>query len=164
MYNIPVNLEDAYNTQGKEIVKAFQKQVLLHTIDEAWKEHLRELDELRGSVQNASYAQKDPLLIYKLESFGLFKKLIESVNYKAITILMRAQIPVKEGDEVREAAPERRTDRSKYQEQKSDIMRAGEQDTREKQKQQPVRAEKKVGRNELCPCGSGKKYKHCCGK
>ena len=164
MYNIPVNLEEAYNTQGKEIVKAFQKQVLLHTIDEAWKEHLRELDELRGSVQNASYAQKDPLLIYKLESFGLFKKLIENVNYKAITILMRAQIPVKEGDAVKEAAPERRTDRSKYQEQKSDIMRAGEQDTREKQKQQPVRVEKKVGRNELCPCGSGKKYKHCCGK
>ena len=164
MYNIPVNLEEAYNTQGKEIVKAFQKQVLLHTIDEAWKEHLRELDELRGSVQNASYAQKDPLLIYKLESFGLFKKLIENVNYKAITILMRAQIPVKEGDAVQEAAPERRTDRSKYQEQKSDIMRAGEQDTREKQKQQPVRVEKKVGRNELCPCGSGKKYKHCCGK
>jgi preprotein translocase subunit SecA len=164
MYNIPVNLEEAYKSEAKEVVKAFQKSVLLHTIDEAWKEHLRELDELRGSVQNASYAQKDPLLIYKLESFGLFKKLIESVNYKAITILMRAQIPVKEGDEVREAAPERRTDRSKYQEQKSDIMRAGEQDTREKQKQQPVRAEKKVGRNELCPCGSGKKYKHCCGK
>ena len=164
MYNIPVNLEEAYNTQGKEIVKAFQKQVLLHTIDEAWKEHLRELDELRGSVQNASYAQKDPLLIYKLESFGLFKKLIENVNYKAITILMRAQIPVKEGDAVQEAAPERRTDRTKYQEQKSDIMRAGEQDTREKQKQQPVRVEKKVGRNEPCPCGSGKKYKHCCGK
>ena len=164
MYNIPVNLEDAYKTEGKEVVKAFQKQVLLHTIDEAWKEHLRELDELRGSVQNASYAQKDPLLIYKLESFGLFKKLIDNVNYKAITILMRAQIPVREGDEVREAAPERRTDRSKYQEQKSDIMRAGEQDTREKQKQQPVRVEKKVGRNEPCPCGSGKKYKHCCGK
>ena len=164
MYNIPVNLEEAYNTQGKEIVKAFQKQVLLHTIDEAWKDHLRELDELRGSVQNASYAQKDPLLIYKLESFGLFKKLIENVNYKAITILMRAQIPVKEGDQVKEAAPERRTDRSKYQEQKSDIMRAGEQDTREKQKQQPVRVEKKVGRNEPCPCGSGKKYKQCCGK
>ena len=162
MYNIPVNLEEAYKSEAKEVVKAFQKSVLLHTIDEAWKEHLRELDELRGSVQNASYAQKDPLLIYKLESFGLFKKLIENVNYKAITILMRAQLPAKEGDEVREAAPERRTDRTKYQEQKSDIMRAAEQDTREKQ--QPVRVEKKVGRNELCPCGSGKKYKHCCGK
>ena len=164
MYNIPVNLEEAYKSEAKEVVKAFQKSVLLHTIDEAWKEHLRELDELRGSVQNASYAQKDPLLIYKLESFGLFKKLIENVNYKAITILMRAQLPDRDPNEVREAAPERRTDRTKYQEQKSDIMRAGEQDTREKQKQQPVRAEKKVGRNELCPCGSGKKYKHCCGK
>ena len=164
MYNIPVNLEEAYKSEGKEIVKAFQKQVLLHTIDEAWKEHLRELDELRGSVQNASYAQKDPLLIYKLESFGLFKKLIENVNFKAITILMRAQIPVKEGDAVKEAAPETRTDRSKYQEQKSDIMRAGEQDTRAQQKQQPITVEKKVGRNEPCPCGSGKKYKQCCGK
>jgi preprotein translocase subunit SecA len=123
MYNIPVNLEAAYQSEGKEVVKAFQKSILLHTIDEAWKEHLRELDELRGSVQNASYAQKDPLLIYKLESFGLFKKLIENVNYKAVTILMRAQIPVKEGDEVREAAPEKRTDRSKYQEQKRTYWR-----------------------------------------
>jgi preprotein translocase subunit SecA len=164
MYNIPVNLEEAYNTQAKAAVKAFQKAVLLHTIDEAWKEHLRELDELRQSVQNASYEQKDPLLIYKLESYNLFKNMIETINYKAITVLMRAQIPVREGDAVREAAPEKRQDYSKYQSQKSDIMKAGQQDTREPQKQQPVHAEKTVGRNDPCPCGSGKKYKQCCGK
>ena len=164
MYNIPVNLEEAYNTQAKAAVKAFQKAILLHTIDDAWKEHLRELDELRQSVQNASYEQKDPLLIYKLESYNLFKNMIETINYKAITVLMRAQIPVREGDAVREAAPEKRQDYSKYQSQKTDIMQAGQQDTRERQKQQPVHAEKTVGRNEPCPCGSGKKYKQCCGK
>ncbi len=164
MYNIPVNLEEAYNTQGKAVMKAFQKAILLRTIDNAWKEHLRELDELRQSVQNASYEQKDPLLIYKLESYNLFKKMIETINYKAITVLMRVQLPVREGDAVREAAPEKRQDYSKYQSQKTDIMRAGQQDTRERQKQQPVHAEKTVGRNEPCPCGSGKKYKQCCGK
>ncbi|MBO7160699.1 MAG: SEC-C domain-containing protein [Paludibacteraceae bacterium] len=164
MYNIPVNLEEAYNTQGKAVMKAFQKAILLRTIDNAWKEHLRELDELRHSVQNASYDQKDPLLIYKLESYNLFKKMIETINYKAITVLMRVQLPVREGDAVREAAPEKRQDYSKYQSQKTDIMQAGQQDTRERQKQQPVHAEKTVGRNEPCPCGSGKKYKQCCGK
>ena len=121
MYNIPVNLEAAYQSSAKEVVKAFQKSVLLHTIDEAWKEHLRELDELRQSVQNASYEQKDPLLIYKLESYNLFKRMIETINYKAITVLMRAQIPVREGDAVREAAPEKRQDYSKYQSQKTFI-------------------------------------------
>ena len=164
MYNIPVNLEEAYNSQGKAVMKAFQKTVLLHTIDNAWKEHLRELDELRQSVQNASYEQKDPLLIYKLESYNLFKKMVETINYKAITVLMRVQLPVREGDAVREAAPEKRQDYSKYQSQKSDIMQAGQQDTRERQKPQPVHVEKTVGRNDPCPCGSGKKYKQCCGK
>ncbi|MBP6230539.1 MAG: preprotein translocase subunit SecA [Paludibacteraceae bacterium] len=164
LYNIPVNLKLAYETEGKEIVKSFQKSILLHTIDEAWKEHLRELDELRNSVQNASYEQKDPLLIYKLESFGLFKKMIDAINYKAIAILMRGQIPVKEGETLREAKQERRQDYSKYSTQKSDIMSAGQQDTREKQHKEPIRVDKKVGRNDLCPCGSGKKYKSCCGK
>ncbi|NCC99121.1 MAG: preprotein translocase subunit SecA [Bacteroidia bacterium] len=164
MYNIPVNLKDAYESEGKLVVKAFQKAVLLHTIDEAWKEHLRELDDLRQSVQNASYEQKDPLLIYKLEAHGLFMKMLDSINYKATTVLMRGQIPVHEGDELREAKQEKRQDYSKYQAQKSDIMNAGKQDTREQQKIQPVHVEKTVGRNDLCPCGSGKKYKNCCGK
>ncbi len=164
MYNIPVNLKLAYESEAKEIVKAFQKSILLHTIDEAWKEHLRELDELRNSVQNATYEQKDPLLIYKLESFGLFKKMIDLVNNKAISILMRGQIPVKEGENLREAKQERRQDFSKYQTQKSDIMSAGQQDTREQVHKEPIRVDKKVGRNDQCPCGSGKKFKSCCGK
>lgn len=164
MYNIPVNLKEAYETEGKVIVKAFQKAVLLHTIDEAWKEHLRVLDDLRQSVQNASYEQKDPLLIYKIEAHGLFMKMVDAINQKATTILMRAQIPVRESDEVREAREPQHRPVNRYTEQKTDIMKAGAQDTRERQKQQPVRSEKTVGRNDPCPCGSGKKYKNCCGK
>src|SRR5574344_112252 len=164
MYNIPVNLKDAYESEGKLVVKAFQKSVLLHTIDEAWKEHLRELDDLRQSVQNASYEQKDPLLISKLEAHGLFMKMLETINYKATTVLMRGQIPVSEGQELREAKQEKRQDYSKYKEQKSDIMNAGKQDTREQQKTQPIHVDKTVGRNDPCPCGSGKKYKNCCGR
>jgi len=164
MYNIPVNLKDAYDSEAKLVVKAFQKSVLLHTIDEAWKEHLRELDDLRQSVQNASYEQKDPLLIYKLEAHGLFMKMLETINYKATTVLMRGQIPVSEGQELREAKQEKRQDYSKYKEQKSDIMNAGKQDTREQQKTQPIHVDKTVGRNDPCPCGSGKKYKNCCGR
>ncbi len=164
MYNIPVNLKEAYETEGKAVVKEFQKAVLLHTIDEAWKEHLRDLDDLRTSVQNAQYEQKDPLVIYKIEAHGLFMNMIETINQKAITILMRGQIPVREGDAVQEAREQRREDPSRYQTSRSDIMRAGQQDTREQQKTQPIRAEKTVGRNDPCPCGSGKKYKNCCGR
>lgn len=164
MYNIPVNLKEAYETEGKAVVKAFQKAVLLHTIDEAWKEHLRALDDLRQSVQNASYEQKDPLLIYKIEAHGLFMKMVDGINQRATTILMRAQIPVRESDEVREAREPQHRPANRYVEQKTDIMKAGSQDTREKQKPQPVRVEKTVGRNDPCPCGSGKKYKNCCGK
>ncbi|MCQ2336547.1 MAG: preprotein translocase subunit SecA [Paludibacteraceae bacterium] len=164
MYNIPVNLKEANDTEGKAVVKAFQKAVLLHTIDEAWKDHLRELDDLRTSVQNAQYEQKDPLVIYKIEAHGLFMSMIETINKKALTILTRAQIPVREGDELKEAREQKRSDYSKYQAHKSDIMKAGAQDTRERQKPQPVRVEKTVGRNDPCPCGSGKKYKNCCGR
>ncbi|MBO4370036.1 MAG: SEC-C domain-containing protein [Paludibacteraceae bacterium] len=163
MYQIPVNLKESYETNAKSVVKAFQKAVLLHTIDDAWKEHLRTLDQLRDSVQNASYEHKDPLLIYKLESFNLFKKMIDEINFKASSILMRAQIPTPDPERVREAE-QKRQDYSNLRTQKSDIMRAGQQDTRERQKTQPIRAEKTVGRNDPCPCGSGKKYKNCCGK
>ncbi len=164
MYNIPVNLKEAYETEGKVVVKEFQKAILLHTIDEAWKEHLRDLDDLRTSVQNAQYEQKDPLVIYKIEAHGLFMNMIETINQKAITVLLRGQIPVKEGDAVQEARQQQRSDYSKYQAHKSDIMKAGSQDTREQQKTQPIRVEKTVGRNDPCPCGSGKKYKNCCGR
>ena len=178
MYNISCNLKAAYESESKEVVKAFEKSILLHVIDEAWKENLRELDELKHSVQNASYEQKDPLLIYKLESVTLFDAMVNKINNQTISILMRGQLPVQEAPadeqqprrvEVRQAAPEQRQDMSKYREQKQDLsdpnqQAAASQDTREQQKREPIRAEKTVGRNDPCPCGSGKKYKNCHGQ
>ena len=169
VYNISCNLKAAYESECKEVVKSFEKAILLHVIDEAWKENLRELDDLKHSVQNASYEQKDPLLIYKLESVNLFDAMVDKINNQTISILMRGQIPVREPQEVRQAAPEQRQDMSKYQEQKQDLsdpdqQAAAAQDTREKPKREPIRAQKTVGRNDPCPCGSGKKYKNCHGK
>ena len=177
MYNISCNLKAAYESESKEVVKSFEKSILLHVIDEAWKENLRELDELKHSVQNASYEQKDPLLIYKLESVTLFDAMVNKINNQTISILMRGQIPVQEAPdesaarrvEVRQAAPEQRQDMSKYRENKENLsdpnqQAAASQDTREQQKREPIRAEKTVGRNDPCPCGSGKKYKNCHGK
>ena len=182
MYNISCNLKRAYETECKEVVKSFEKSILLHVIDEAWKENLRELDELKHSVQNASYEQKDPLLIYKLESVNLFDAMVNKINNQTISILMRGQIPVQEAPaeapeapqaprqvEVRQAAPEQRQDMSKYREQKVDLndpnqQTAAAQDTREQPRREPIRAEKTVGRNDPCPCGSGKKYKNCHGR
>ena len=168
LYNIPVNLKAAYESEGKEIVKAFEKKILLHTIDDAWKENLRELDELKHSVQNASYEQKDPLLIFKLESVKLFDDMVNKINNNTISVLMRGQIPVQEPEQVREAAPERPAPRQQYQETKHDLTdsnqrAAANRDTRE-QKREPIRAEKTVGRNDPCPCGSGKKFKNCHGR
>ena len=169
MYNISVNLKEAYETESKAIVKAFEKAILLHTIDDAWKENLRELDELKHSVQNASYEQKDPLLIFKLESVTLFDNMVSKINNNTISVLMRGQIPVQEPQQVREAAPEPSTPRQQYKEEKASLTDASQQeaagqDTREKQKQEPYRAEKTVGRNDPCPCGSGLKYKNCHGR
>jgi preprotein translocase subunit SecA len=169
MYNISCNLKAAYESECKEVVKAFEKSILLHVIDEAWKENLRELDDLKHSVQNASYEQKDPLLIYKLESVNLFDTMVDKINNQTVSILMRGQIPVQEPQEVRQAAPEQRQDLSKYREQKQDLtdpnqQAAAKQDTREQQKREPIHVEKTVGRNDPCPCGSGKKYKNCHGK
>ena len=167
MYNVPVVLKEAYETESKAVVKSFEKAILLHAIDEGWKENLRELDELKHSVQNATYEQKDPLLIYKLESSNLFGAMLEDMNRKITSVLMRAQIPVREPEQVRKAETERRQDYSRYSANKqdmTDIQRAGQRDTRERQVTQPIHAEKTVGRNDQCPCGSGKKYKNCCGK
>ncbi|MCP3894297.1 MAG: preprotein translocase subunit SecA [Bacteroides sp.] len=169
MYNISCNLKAAYESESKEVVKAFEKSILLHVIDEAWKENLRELDELKHSVQNASYEQKDPLLIYKLESVTLFDTMVSKINNQTVSILMRGQIPVQEPEQIRQAAPEEHQDMSKYREQKQDLndpnqQAAAQQDTREAVKREPVRAEKTVGRNDPCPCGSGKKYKNCHGR
>jgi len=168
VFNITAHLETAYKNEAKEVIKAFEKQTLLYVIDDEWKEHLRQLDELRNSVQNASYEQKDPLLIYKLESFGLFKEMIDSINRKVLAIMMRGQIPMREPEQVREARPAQRMDLSKYKTQKADVDNnrsedPTKQDTREQQKAQPIHVDKVPGRNDLCPCGSGKKYKNCHG-
>ncbi|MDD5974249.1 MAG: preprotein translocase subunit SecA [Bacteroidales bacterium] len=166
-YNIPVDLKAAYESDSKEVIKAFEKALLLLNIDEGWKENLRALDDLKTAVQNATYEQKDPLVIYKLESFNLFTRMTTDCNRKITEILMRAQIPVRESDPVRRAEEARHKDYSKYNTQKqdmSDIQRAGNKDTREKQVTQPIHVEKTVGRNDPCPCGSGKKYKNCHGR
>ena len=167
VYNISTNLKEAYESESKELVKSFEKSILLHTIDEDWKEHLREMDDLRQSVQNASYEQKDPLLIYKLESFNLFKLMVSDVNSKAVSILMRGQIPIQDPKRVQQAAPEQKTDYSKYRTQKDEIGDGSSSNGTPEQKErklEPVRVEKKVGRNDPCPCGSGKKFKNCHGR
>ena len=170
MMNIPCNLKEAYDTECKSVVKQFEKAVSLHIIDDCWKENLRQLDELKHSVQNASYEQKDPLLIFKLESVKLFDNMVDDMNNRISEILMRGQIPQLQ-QEVKEAAPERRSQR--YQESKGDEMvdenqkAAASQDTREsaqQQRRQPIRKDKMPGRNEPCPCGSGKKFKNCHGR
>ncbi|WP_163711873.1 preprotein translocase subunit SecA [Mangrovibacterium lignilyticum] len=167
IFQIVTNLEKAYSNKGKELVKSYQKQIVLATIDESWKEQLREMDDLKQSVQNAAYEQKDPLLIYKFESFNLFKEMIQKVNKDIVSTLMKGHIPISDPNQVREAEAARRTDMSKYSTQKSEVPELGsgrQQEHKEPQKVQPVRVEKKVGRNDPCPCGSGKKYKSCHGK
>ena len=196
VYGIAVDLEEAYKSGSQNIAKAWQKAILLMSIDEAWKEHLRELDQLRQSVQNASYEQKDPLLIYKLESFNLFKAMVNTMNSKAVSILMRGQIPVQvqaapapqqQGNgggvsvspsrpsaepvaAVAPAMPERRQDYSRYTAHKEEYpgqdaqRQAARASQGERHVTQPIKAEPKVGRNDPCPCGSGKKYKNCHGR
>ncbi|MGM0503418.1 MAG: preprotein translocase subunit SecA [Bacteroidota bacterium] len=156
------NLKKSYETEGRDLVKSYQKSAILAHIDESWKEHLRELDDLKQSVQAATYEQKDPLLIYKFESFELFKTMINKVNRDVVATLVKGHIPIQDPDQVREAERRRKTDYSKYQTSRPD--QAGNEKDNKKQKAQPVRVEKKVGRNEPCPCGSGKKYKNCHGR
>ena len=169
VYQIPVDLKAAYESESKEVVKAFEKAIMLHVIDEAWKENLRELDELKHSVRNASYEQKDPLLIYKLESVNLFDNMVNKINDKTLSILMRGQIPMQQPEEVRQAPVETRAQRrQQYQENKTELtdrnqQAAAQNDTRA-QRREPIRAEHTVGRNDPCPCGSGKKFKNCHGK
>ncbi|OQA97986.1 MAG: preprotein translocase subunit SecA [Bacteroidetes bacterium ADurb.Bin217] len=163
VFSIVTNLEKATKSEGKELVRSFLKTIILVSIDEAWKEHLRELDDLKQSVQNASYEQKDPLLIYKFESFNLFQTMLEIVNKEIVSSVLKAHIPMQA--EAHEAQERRRTPMNNLQAKKDDIQTAARnQDTREKPKAAPVRVAPKVGRNEDCPCGSGKKYKNCHGK
>ena len=168
IYQIITNLEKAYKNQGKELVKSFQKQTLLATIDDAWKEQLREMDDLKQSVQNATYEQKDPLLIYKFESFNLFKVMIGKVNRQIVSMLAKGHIPMVEPQQVHEGHERRGLDMSKLSTSKSDVSSGSGTNTpeapREPQHVQPIRVEKRVGRNDPCPCGSGKKFKSCHGK
>ena len=173
VYNIAVNLKKAAETESKEVVREFEKRMLLYVIDDEWKEHLRQLDDLKQSVQNASYEQKDPLLIYKLESFGIFKRMLDSLNRRAVAILLRGQLPQQQPQNVQQAAAQQRSDYSRYRTQKdavqsaahaSGMAQAAGRDTREMQRPEPIRVEKKPRPNDPCPCGSGKKYKQCHGK
>ena len=161
--NVVVNLKRAVENGAKEISLSVEKFITLGIIDESWKEHLRELDELKHSVQNAHYEQKDPLLIYKFESFNLFKQMIQKINTDVISFLMRADVPMQDNNQVREQRA-RAIDRSKLQEQRTDLLSQSHSNTQERQVTQPIHVEKKVGRNDPCPCGSGKKYKNCHGK
>ena len=156
-----VNLKKAYETQARELVRAVSKTITLIMIDEAWKEHLRDMDDLKQSVQNATYEQKDPLLIYKFESFNLFKGVIERISREVIKFLLRAAIPMRENapQDVRESE-RRRTDMSRMHTSRTDMVTNGGQP----KSNAPVHVEKKVGRNDPCPCGSGKKYKNCHGR
>jgi preprotein translocase subunit SecA len=174
VYNIACNLKEAYETECKVVVKEFEKQMLLHIIDESWKENLRELDELRHSVQNASYEQKDPLLIFKLESAKVWDNMINEMNNRTMAVLNRGQIPEMQQQEVREAAPEEHTNRQQYTENKQSVQEeelvdrgqqaAAQNDTRAQQPRTPIVRDKMPGRNDPCPCGSGKKFKNCHGK
>ncbi len=173
VYNIAVNLKKAAESDSREVVREFEKRMLLYVIDDEWKEHLRQLDDLKQSVQNASYEQKDPLLIYKLESFGIFRRMLDALNRRAIAILLRGQIPTANPEEVRQAQEQRRQDYSRYRTQKDSVARAAQQsgqaaaagrDTREVQRPEPIHVEKKPRPNDPCPCGSGKKYKQCHGR
>ena len=158
MLTLSVDLEKAYNTQGKEIAKALSRSIILYQIDEHWKQHLRDMDDLRQSVQNAAYEQKDPLVVYKLESYNLFATMLEELNKDVLSFLLRAFVPLREDSEARPAQAPRSQDMSNMRTQRNDLTTNGEQKSRT-----PIHVDKKIGRNDPCPCGSGKKYKNCHG-
>ncbi|MDY0253154.1 MAG: preprotein translocase subunit SecA [Tenuifilaceae bacterium] len=162
VFQIVTNLKKAYESGAKELARSFSKTIILYIIDDYWKEHLREMDELKQSVQNAAYEQKDPLLIYKFEAYELFKNMIDKINRDVISILLKAHIPLRDPSQVQEARERRKLDMSKYETSRTDALQASA-NTQERSRE-PVRVEKKVGRNDPCPCGSGKKYKSCHGK
>ncbi len=164
-YNVPVSLRKCKDTDGAEIYREFAKVVMFTTIDDAWREHLRAMDDLRQSVQNATYEQKDPLLIYKFESYGLFEKMLKQINRQVLAVLNKSYIPVRENtaDNVqREREQKSKVDVNKLQ--ASRMQAAAQAGQSERQKTMPVHADKKIGRNDPCPCGSGKKYKNCHGR
>jgi preprotein translocase subunit SecA len=160
VFQVLVNLKKAYESEGKELLRTLCKLLILAMIDEHWKEHLREMDDLKQAAHNAAYEQKDPLLIYKLESYGLFRGMLEKINHDALSMLTKAHIPLNSSAPVqRNAAPRIKTDMSRLQAGRTDLAASGGRP----QKPAPVHVEKQVGRNDPCPCGSGKKYKNCHG-
>ena len=163
---VSTNLKKSVESGGREVFKSFEKGVMLALIDEAWKEHLRDMDELKQSVQNAVYEQKDPIVIYKMEAFNLFKQMLVSMNKDVVGFLFKGEIPNQQPQDIREARPLPRQE-TRVKTSKPELVTSGggapAEDTREIQRTQPVRNEQKVGRNDPCPCGSGKKYKSCHG-
>ena len=177
VYQLPCDLKEAYDTECRSVVKQFEKVIMLRIIDDSWKENLRQLDELKHSVQNSSYEQKDPLLIFKLESVKLWDNMINEMNDRIASVLMRGQLPEQQPEDVREAAPEQHKQR--YTEQKADLnapeqqplsetqrqmQQATQQPTQQPARRNPIVRDKLPGRNDPCPCGSGKKFKNCHGK
>ena len=161
MLTLPVDLKKAYESEGREIARALSKTITLWQIDEKWKEHLRDMDDLKQSVQNATYEQKDPLLIYKFESFNLFSEMLEELNKDVLSFLLRAHIPLRDASEApRQAPQQRKPDLNQMRTSRTDLVTNGG----EAKSNAPVHVEKQVGRNDPCPCGSGKKYKNCHGK
>lgn len=194
IFRILFDIEEANRTDGASLVKEWQKKLLLLTIDELWKEHLRELDDLRQSVRNASYEQKDPLVIYKVESFHMFERMLANLNAKAVSTLMRGQVYIPEprpqqeqpsAPEMSRAMPQQHAPRLNYRTSRGDFKTASAtlpseanaaaaaeaaqraaaaQRQNEPQRTMPVKAGPRIGRNDPCPCGSGKKYKNCHGR
>ena len=166
IFRVIANLKKAYDSQAQELVRSYEKTVVLATIDDNWKEHLRELDDLKQSVQNATYEQKDPLLIYKFESFELFRQMIDRVNRDVVATLMKGHIPMSDPNAVQKAQAPKRLDLSKFEANREETPQYNDPSGGKpgQKRTQPVRVDKKVGRNDPCPCGSGKKYKNCHGK
>jgi len=161
--NVVANLKRSYENAKGEIPLSIEKSIILGYIDESWKDHLRELDDLKQSVQNASYEQKDPLLIYKFESFELFKTMIQKINKNAASFLIKGNLPMVDPT-VREAQQPKSLSKQQLKTERNDLLSQSHSDTQQKEKTQPVTVGKKVGRNDPCPCGSGKKYKACHGR
>ena len=166
--NIITSLEKSYQTEGKDLIKTFEQSIILAYIDQSWKEHLRQMDDLKQSVQMAVHEQKDPLIIYKLEAFQLFKTMLSVVNKDVTSFLLKARVQIEQPEEVKQAQQQRRvapkTKEARGADELGHTNDAADTDTQQVEKQQPVvRTEQKIGRNDLCPCGSGKKFKHCHG-
>ena len=160
VYPVVLNIKKTVESEGRELIRAISKSIVLFRIDDLWKEHLRDMDDLKQSVQNATYEQKDPLLIYKFESFNLFSQMLEEMNKDVVAFLMRAHIPLRDGTTAQAPAQPRRTDMSQMNTSRTDLVTNGG----EPKSRMPVHVEKQVGRNDPCPCGSGKKFKNCHGK